>query len=223
MQKVFNADLFDIFPTNEGFVYACKELIDGENNTAGFFNYNMHADLFERISIKEYIAAKYGEQGFSLARALGDFMTCSLRSISTVSNIASYADGTIKVFDNDGFINDTRRVKYLDYPACSPEPDGRDLWMTVPEANAIINYSMKYNRIEFRIGGINEGAFSHPSSLSMYDDRLYVCNANAFNIKTVDLTTYNVNDFYVFTEPVFRYFRVKDTEFVQLRTGIYKL
>ena len=215
--------MLDLFTTDDGFVYACREVTDSGEKTAGFFTYNMHADLFERIPITEYIADKYGEQGFALARSLGDFMTCSLRSISSVSNLASYADGTVKVFDNNGFITETRKVKYENCPACSPEPVGRDLWFTVPEANAVINYSLKYNRIEFRIGGRKEGAFAHPSSLSLYDGRLYVCNASSYNIKTIDLDTYNVNSFYVFNEPVYKYFRVKDTEFAQLKSGIYKL
>lgn len=223
MQKVFNADLLDLFTTDDGFVYACRDVLDSGEKTAKFFTYNMKADLFEQIPITEYIADKYGEQGFSLARSLGDFMTCTLRSVSSVTNIASYADGTLKLFDNAGFITETRKVKYEKYPACSPEPSGRDLWMTVPDANAVINYSIKYNRIEFRIGGRKEGAFSHPASLAMYDGRLYVCNAGSYNIKTIDLTTYNVNNFYVFNEPVYRYFRVNDTEFVHLNSGIYKL
>ena len=222
MQKIFNADLLDIYPTDEGFIYSCRESL-GDNDTVGFFSYNMHADLFERLSIKEYIVSKYGEEGFGLAKSLGDFVTCTLRSVSSATNIASYADGTIKVFNNYGFITDTKSVKYLDYPARSPEPVGRDLWMTVPEANAVINYSLKYDRIEFRIGGPKETAFSPPASLSLYDDRLYVCNENSFNIKTIDLTTYKVSGYCVFNEPVSRYFRVENSEFVILKSGVYKL
>ena len=222
MQKVFNADLLDIFPTEEGFIYACRESL-GNADTAGFFNYDMRADIFERIKITEYITAKYGEEGFGLAKTLGDFVSCQLRSVSPSSNIASYNDGTLKIFNNYGFITDTRKVKYLDYPARSPEPSGRDLWMTVPEANAVINYSIRYNRIEFRIGGLKEKAFSHPQSLSLYDGCLYVCNENSFNIKTVDLTTFKVSGYYTFNEPVSKYFRSGDSEYVLLKSGVYKL
>lgn len=222
MQKIFSADILDIFPCGTGFIYACREF-DGINDTAGFFTYDIIADIFERISIKDYIAEKFGEEGFGLARNLGDFVTCTLRGLSQSTNIASYNDGTIKIFDNYGFITDTKKIKYLNYPARSPEPFGRDLWMTVPEANAVINYSLKYDRIEFRIGGPKESAFSHPAGLALYDDRLYVCNENSFCIKTVDLETYKVSGYCVFNEPVSRYFRVEKNEFALLKSGLYKL
>ena len=222
MLKLFKADLLDIIPVETGFIYACREF-DGTNDTAGFFNYDMTADVFERISITDYIAEKFGSEGLDLARSLGDFVTCTLRGLSPTANIASYNDGTIKIYDNNGFITDTKKVRYMNMPARSPEPVGRDLWMTVPEANAVINYSLKYDRIEFRIGGPTEKAFSHPASLSLYDGRLYVCNENSFSIKTIDLDTYKVSGFYVFNEPVSKYFRVSGSEFAVLRSGVYKL
>jgi hypothetical protein len=222
MQKIFSADILDIFPCETGFIYACREF-DGSGDTAGFFTYDITADIFERISIRDYIAEKFGGEGFELAKNLGDFVTCTLRGLSPTSNIASYNDGTIKIFDNYGFISDTKKVKYLNYPARSPEPYGRDLWMAVPEANAVINYSLKYDRIEFRIGGPKESAFSHPASLSLYDGCLYVCNENSFSIKTIDLDTYKVSGFYVFNEPVSRYFKAGKSEFVLLKSGLYKL
>ncbi len=222
MQKIFSADILDIIPAETGFIYACRES-DGYQNTAGFFSYDIEADVFERLSIKDYIAAKFGSEGFDLARSLGDFVTCTLRGLSPTSNIASFSDGTVKLFDNYGFITDTKKIRYLGYPACSAEPVGRDLWMAVPEANAVINYSLKYDRIEFRIGGPKESAFSHPASLSLYDDRLYVCCENSFSIKTVDLDTYSVSGFYVFNEPVSKYFRINGSEFALLKSGLFKL
>ncbi len=223
LQKIFNADLLDIFPTDHGFVYACKELIDYDQEAIGFFNYDMHADLFERIPVKAYVEYKYGEGGIHLAKSLGDFVTCSLRPITAGENIAAFKNGTLKIFNNNGIILEERKVTYLNNPAVSPEPVGRDLWMTVPEANAVINYSVKYDRIEFRIGGPNEKAFSHPISLSVYDNCLYVCNSNSFKIRTLSLTDYKINDFYIFHEPVYKYFRVKDTEYAVLESGVYSL
>jgi len=209
LQKVFNADLLDIFPTDKGFVYACKEDVDGQE-AIGFFNYDMKADIFERISVKSYVEYKYGEDEIHMARNLGDFVTCQPVPISATENAASFKDGTLKIFDNNGIILEERKTEYQGCPAISPEPVGRDLWMAVPEANAVINYSVKYNRIEFRIGGPKEKAFSRPVDVVEYDNYLYVSNAASYKIRSISLTDYKINDFYLFHEPVYKYFRSND-------------
>lgn len=223
MRKVFNADILDIFPIDTGFIYACKEILDDGNEVAGFFKYSRAEDRFERISVRSYIIFKYSEDGFGLAKNLIDFITPSVRSISSVQNIAAYNDGTIKLFDPYGIITETRTVKYQGAIACSPEPVGRDLWMVVPDANAVVNYSIKYDRIEFRIGSKEEKTFSHPVSLSYYDDCLYICNASSYKIKTVSLDDYKVADKHIFNEPVYKYFRVKNEEYVHLKSGVHRL
>ncbi len=223
MQKLFNADILDIFTTPSGFIYACKEVINGNEEVVAFFDYDRLNDKFKRIPVSKYIAAKYGEDGSAFARQLGDFVTCNIHVINDTTNIAAYDNGTVKVFDNNGIISKTVQVKYKNHAAVSPEPVGRDLWMAVPEANAVINYSLRYGRIEFRIGSNKEKTFSHPTGISAYDNCLYVCNASSFKIRIVGLETYNVSDYRIFNEPVYKYIRTKDCEYVMLQSGFYEL
>ena len=222
MQKLFNADILDIFTIPTGFIYACKE-VSGDNDVAAFFEYSTARDEFRRITVRDYITAKYGENGFAFAKQLGDFVTCNIHVINDDTNIAAYDNGTIKVFNNEGIISKTVKVAYNGKPAVSPEPNGRDLWMVVPEANAVINYSLKYDRIEFRIGSNKEKTFSHPTGLSIYDNCLYVCNASSFKIRIVGLETFNIQDYRIFNEPVYKYIRTKNTEYVMLESGFYTL
>jgi hypothetical protein len=223
MQKLFNADLLDLFTTDDGFIYACKETIESGKEAIAFFSYNNAADKFERISINSYIASKYSEDGFALSRSLGDFVTCRIKNISADSYVAAYEDGTIKLFDSYGIINDVQNVKYNASNASFAEPVGRDLWMPVPEENAIIKYSPKYKRIEFRIGSKDEKAFSGPVDISYYDDCLYICNAASYKIRTVSLVSFTVKDYAIFNEPIYRYFRNNNTEYVVLKSGVYTL
>ena len=87
-----------------------------------------------------------------------------------------YDDGTFKILGSIGETVSQTKVEYLDNPACSPVVNGQDLWFVVPDSNAIINYSVKHNRIEFRIGSPKEKAFCHPTDLSIYDNKLFICN-----------------------------------------------
>lgn len=222
MKKIFNADILDIFMTETGFIYSCKEM-HGGRETASFFSYDERNDDFTRITVTDYITAKYGENGFYFSKQLGDFVTCNLHRINSTTNIAAYDNGTIKVFDNNGIISDRFKVTYNGSPAVSPEPIGKDLWMAVPEENTIINYSLQYKRIEFRIGSVTEKTFSHPTGLTAFNNRLYVCNASSFKIREVGLETFNITDYHIFTEPVYKYIRTDDKEYVILQSGFYVL
>lgn len=222
MQKIFNVDLLDIFQTEKGFIYACKEKVDNGEAVA-FFEYNKDIDVFDKISINYYISSKFGKNGFIIAKALGDFVRCDLRKVSSYQNSASYSDGKTFIYDNNGLIIDSFTVTHNNHPACGPAVYKGDLWYAVPEENAIIKYSVNHKRTEMRIGSVKEKAFSHPVSIERFDDTLYICNSNSFQIKTLDLNTFDVNDLYVFNEPVFKYFRLKDTEYVILNSGVYSL
>ncbi len=223
MQKLFNADLLDIFPVERGFVYACKETTPDGEDAVAFYIYNQEIDIFEKIPVLTYINAKYGENGTVFARTLGDFVTCSIAYLPNNKLAASYADGTLKILDSNGGLTGESKVEYLGNPACSPASNGMDLWFVVPESNAIINYSVKHDRIEFRIGSPKEKAFFHPVDISVYDNKLFICNANSYKIKTIDLTAYNVADYCIFNEPVSKYFRVKDIEYAVMCSGVYSL
>ncbi len=223
MQKLFNADLLDIMPVERGFIYACKEKTPDGSEAVAFYIYNQEIDIFEKIPVLTYINAKYGENGAVFARSLGDFVTCSIVKLSGNTIGASYADGTLKILADNGEIIAENKVEYLDNPACSPSANGIDLWFAVPDSNAIINYSVKHNRIEFRIGSPKEKAFFHPVDVAVYDNKLFICNANSYKIRTIDFDNYNVADYCVFNEPVSKYFRTKDTEYVVLRSGVYCL
>ena len=223
MQKLFNADLLDIIPTERGFVYACKETLPDGETAVAFYSYNQEIDIFEKIPVLSYINTKFGENGAETARLLGDFVTCTVINITNSTKAVSYPDGTLKVIDNFGTEISETRVEYFDNPASSPAANGTDLWFVVPDSNAIINYSVKHSRIEFRIGSPKEKAFCHPVDISVYDNKLFICNAYSYKIRTIGLDNYNVNDYCVFNEPVKKYFRVKDVEYAVMGSGVYSL
>lgn len=223
VQKLFNADLLDIFPYENGFIYACKETVEEGKEAALFYYYDQKADVFEKIPVLRYINAKLGENGTDAARSIVDFVTCTVLSLSAGTKAAAYSDGTLKVFGSMGEIISENKVEYLNNPGVSPTVNGSDIWFAVPDSNAIINYSVKYNRIEFRVGSPKERAFCHPTDISVYDNKLFICNANSYKINTIGLDNYNMNDYYIFNEPVYKYFRVGEVEYAVMQTGIYSL
>mgnify|MGYP003531791816 CR=1 FL=1 len=163
------------------------------------------------------------ENGIDIAKALGDFVTCDTIDLTNSTKAVCYPDGEFRILGSIGETVSEHRVEYLDNPARSPVVNGTDLWFVVPDSNAIINYSIKHNRIEFRIGSPKEKAFCHPIDISIYDNKLFICNAYSYKIKTISLDNYTVADYCIFNEPVTKYFRVKDIEYAVMQSGVYSL
>lgn len=223
MQKLFNADLLDIFAVEQGFVYACKEKLANGNEAVAFYHHNHEADTFNRISVPAYINFKFGKCAYDVQRVLGNFVTCDVVNLTPNTKAVSYPDGTLKVIGSAGETVSESKVEYLDNAACSPAVNGADLWFVVPDANAIINYSVKHKRIEFRVGSLKDKTFTHPTCVKVYDNKLFICNAYSYKIRTIDLTNYKVADYCLFNEPVLKYFRSKSAEYAVLQSGVYSL
>ena len=223
MQKLLEADILDILPTENGFIYAARETLPDESVVGTFHCYNRAENTLDASTVVTYIREKFGENGIDVARAVGDFITCGVEQLSNGTFVASYPDGSLKVVGIGGEIITEAQVFYQDAAGCSPVSNGNDLWFAVPDGNAIINYSIKHNRIEFRIGGPKSKSFCHPVSLVKYDNTLYICNAYSYKIRAVNLETYNVSDYKNFNEPVLKYFRSADTEYVMMQSGVYAI
>ena len=112
---------------------------------------------------------------------------------------------------------------YHDSPVQGVAADGPLIWCTVPEQNAIINYSVTHKKFSLRIGGDSSTAFDNPYSLSIYGNELFICNAGSCKIRTINLKDFSVNDFRLFDEPIYRYLRVCGREIAVLESGVYIL
>ena len=223
MQKLFNADILDIFFTDDGLVYASKEILENGKEAISFIAYDFEIDRFRKIPVSEYIDFKFSGYDYNISKNLIDFVTCKIRRLSPTENIAIYGDGKLKFFDNDGNITKTSVIEYNGNEAGYSEITENEIWAPIPNGNTVVNYSLIHNRIEMRIGSKNEKAFSKPTDVSIYDGCLYVCNAASFKINTVGLNSYSVNEYAIFNEPVYRYFRNGQDEFVLLKSGLFVL
>ncbi len=222
MRKLIDADLLDIIPTDDGFIYLSRETMPDGAVTGVFHRFSQTDDCFSQASLADYLEAKFGIDGTQHARALGDYITCKVCNLHDGTVFAGYRDGSYKMIREER-LTDIDELMYLSSPACSPVSNGRDLWFAVPDVNAVINYSVDHNRVELRIGGPNTKAFCHPVDLSIYDNRLFICNEYSYKIRCLRLDSYTVEDYRVFTEEIKQYFRSGETEYAVLKSGIYML
>ena len=222
MRKLVEADILDILPCEDGFIYLSRETLTGGNVAGVIHRYNRSDDRLSQATITDYIEVKFGIDGQIIAKELVDFITCKTATLHDGATLAVYPDGSYKIVRN-GKLTDVDELIYLSAPACSPAVTGRDVWFAVPDVNAVINYSIEHGRVDLRIGGPATKAFCHPIDLKIYANRLYICNEYSYKIRCIKLDSYTVEDYRTFNEEVKCFFRSGENEYVQLKSGIYLL
>ena len=221
MRKLLDADLLDIVPTDNGFIYLTYETKPNGKESGVFYSYNQTEEIIEPSDITDYIDYKFGfENGRETAQLLGDFVNCRISALPENGTIAFYDNGSYKIVRN-GKLTEINELIVLDSPARSPVADGKDLWLALPEANAVINYSLEYGRVEMRVGSPTTKAFCKPVDLKIYNNNLYICNEFSYKIRCLDLIKFTVKDYRVFNEEIKMYFRSGENEYAVLKSGIY--
>ena len=223
MDRIISSDVLDLMPHEGGFLYADKVDSGDGNVRVAFFSYEQDSKKVYPVTTKAYLQHKFGREFKAIAEQLGDFLTCTSAILSNNGVTTLYDTGEMYIFNPNGTEAWHGNLTYQDEPVRDLAVDGKCVWCTVPDRNAIISYSPAEGRVLLRIGGGATSAFSYPVSVSKYGDTLYVCNKNSFKIRTVRLSDYSVKDYLVFKEPVLRFFKVLESEYVVLESGIYKV
>ena len=220
MERIISRELLDIIPHASGFLFAEKSEDSGEAKV-GFFSYEQAKKEIFPVTAKTYLTHKFGEKYRKIVDTVGDFINCSASPLGKGGTIVLFGDGEIYIFDPKGNKTWSGNITYADKPISDFTVDGKEVWCTVPECNAIVCYSPTEGRVTMRIGGGNTSVFSNPCGISKNGDTIFVCNADTNTVRTVSNSTYLVNDYHSFKEPIEKYFKVADSEYAVLKSGIY--
>lgn len=223
MHQILKADILDIVPFEQGFIYIDKEVLENGSIKASFFAYDGETETFSPVSRRFYFETKFGLNYKQIVEHIKDFINCDCVLLSGKRAAVLMHDGTFFVFDSNGNPLKKTKIFYQDVPACSLVIDNKTFWCAVPENNAIVNYSPEEERVLMRVGGGKSKAFVHPVSLTKVMDKLYICNRNSYKIRTLDIENYAVKDYYTFDQPVHKYFKTLDFEYAQLASGVFVL
>lgn len=223
LQRVLKAQLLDIIPFQQGFLYSDKELLENGSIKVSFFYYDQELSSISPVLKKDYLHAKFGPSYKVIAEQLGDFISCEAAFFPNGAVVAIYKTGEMYIFNANGDAVLNCELNYQESPVQSPSVDEKCIWFVVPERNAIICYSPAEQRVLLRVGGGKSNAFSYPESVTKVLDKLYICNRNSQKIRTIKLEDYSVKDYRTFDEPVHKYFQIYNREYAVLDSGIYLL
>ena len=224
MKQILNYMPLDIVPHPEGFIVV---LPDGQDDNGklkiSFRLYNLYTKKVQKVKRSFYVQHKFGNAYSEIVSQIKDYITCSVCEGPQGFINVVFPTGEIGIFDYVGTLIWTGDLSYHDCAVRSCASDGNYIWCAVPDQNAIVRYSKKLQRVDFRIGGANTMALGRPMAVTRINDELFVCCKTTMNIKKICLDNYVATDYKKFEEPVLRYLRIGDYEVVVLSSGIYLL
>lgn len=223
MKKIMDTVPLDIIPFSKGFLYARRESNFNKNSRPSFFAYSIEERAFAPVTKSAYLFTKFGPAFRQVCSQLADVITCDAGVFSDMRSAVMYPSGEIGFFKKNGEIEKTGDLVYHNHSAQGIAVDGNSFWSVVPDGNSVVKYSPLLSRVVFRIGSSAANTFERPCSIARAGHCLYVCNLQSNKIRLVDLDTYAVKDYRLFSEPVYKYLRSAEKEFVVLNSGTYML
>ena len=223
MKKIMDIDIADIIPFSKGIIVARKDTLKTGKTKISFFTYDVKLERPTASTRGAYLLNKFGEKYEKISEQLSDFIYCDAAVLPNKHVAIAYTSGEIGLFNDKGELYWTGDLQYKGCPISGVVPEGKYIWCVVPENNCIIRYSPTTEKIVLRIGGDSSTAFLNPVSLSVYENKLYICNYQSCKIRTVNLKDFSVADYKTFDEPVYRYIKTNDREIVELESGVYML
>ncbi len=223
MIKIIDSNIIDVITFSNGIIYTKKRLLENGSYKVTFYGYDIKRMENTPVTKSVYLLNKYGPEYKKIAEQLGDYVSCDASVNSLRQTIVVYPTGETGIFGPNGEMFWSSDLRYHDSEIAGIACDDTTFWSVVPDLNCVVNYSISHKKFSMRIGSESSDTFSHPVSISKYDNELFICNEESCKIRLISLNDYSVNDFRIFDEPVYRYMRSAGKEIVQLQSGIYVL
>lgn len=224
MKQILDYMPLDIIAHPEGFVIVETDGKDDNGRLRISFKFfNLTTMTVQRVKKDYYLQCKFGPGFEEIASQVQDYISCAVCETPQDFFNVVFPSGEMGIFDVGGSLLWTGDLAYHDCSVRSCAPDGTNIWCAVPDQNAIVRYSTKLQRVDFRIGGAETMVLGRPMAITRVDNDLYVSCKTTNNIKKVSLDNFVTTDYKKFEEGVLRYLRIGKNEIVVLNSGVYLL
>lgn len=101
------------------------------------------------------------------------------------------------------------------------------MWLALPTGQTITKVSLATKKEVFRIGDYTfeevYDPLSYPESLFINGNELFICNMGSGKLFRLDLQTLQLHLYRTFTDSLWEYIKIGETEYVKLDKAIYKI
>ncbi len=225
MKQLFKEQVFDILPVENGFIVVYKKAEADDKVIVSYKSVSLENGLVTQRTKTDYDFIKYGDHAGVIDFKSGNFITNNCVKLEDGRVFAVSVEGEAVIVSAEGKIEWEGTIRYKDSGPASIANYGHTLWASFTEQNALIRFNLRTMREELRIGGSADSAFSKPKGIWVDESsgRLVVCNAEGKNILLVNMKSYAVVEHATFEEPVYKYMKLANKEFVILKSGLYLL
>lgn len=223
MKKLLDFVPVDILPCAGGIICVQKRSDETGADKLRYILCDLQKKEVNTSAGKIYYQTKFGDACREIALQLADPVNCSAARISGGRTAVVYPNGETGIFDKSGKLLWADDLLYNGFPISGAAAEGGSVWAVVRKGNAVVKYSTSTHRFALRFGSKDSYAFSKPHHIARYEKELFISCPGINAVKTIDLKTFEVDEYCRFKEPVFKFMRTGSFEIVVLSSGVYVL
>lgn len=222
MERIFAGEVYDVLPQPNGIVFSyCKE--KGEKHILVSykmlsFENNRMTDVAKNI----YLLSKFGSNYRNITEGFENHITARSIVFSNGKVFALYDNGKAALFGSDGERIWDGVMLYRGNPPSDIAFFKGAIWASFAENDVLLRYNMVTMKPELRIGG-KVSPFKNPRDIFVIENNAIISNPDINKLLRVNLNNFEVFDYKTFSEPIYSYTKVKDSEFVVMQSGLYKI
>ena len=220
MKKIFDGKIYEVLPKSDGIIFPYQKAVIDQGDVVWYKMLSIENSSLTDVSENIYLNVKFGGNYNIATSVCKNFVAEKSIVLPDGRTLLCNANGQVFIIDNDGMINISGEIKYRDEAPTAIAYYKNSIWASFSENNVLIRFNIATMRNELRIGG-RTSPFVSPQDIFISGEFAYVCNRGANNIIKVNLENYSVEEYYTFEEPVLRYIKSGNFEFVQLDSGLY--
>lgn len=223
MTRIFDSSALSIFPLSDGFLFAYRHSIDGDRMTVAFKSVSFDDGVMSNVSPDYFSIAKFGAKYKSFLPLIDNPVTCKVAYLPNGNMFLAGMGGECKIISRDASTVWSGSLSHRDVPVSGVAVDGSSLWCSYKDSGILVRYNTRNMRDELRLGGGKNTVIAGPKGLHISDGLMRVCDCDAHKIFEIDLSSYAMNVYREFDEPVHQYAKIRSNEIVLLDSGIYLL
>lgn len=223
MKTVFEGDVFDVLPTENGMLIAYCSSVHDDKMEIEYKLVNFSDGKMTTAATHIYPLTKFGTGYKAFRSEVENLYTCHTIFLPSGKLFVYETNGDVKILDTDASVLWQGSMTYKGEAPAKVTLYDNKFWACYEKSGVIIKYNNSNLREELRIGGGENSPFEAPKDICIIDSYAYIANSLSKQILKMSITSYDISVYGEYTETVKNYLNINGYEFVVLTSGIYMI